>query len=83
MVREGSMPGRAKSWGCNGGAAPLAKIVWYYHTHLAVCAKRRADCPQGILGETTESKKVDELKHDPLALVTTSARRRPHQEDEE
>ena len=35
MAREGSMPERAKSWGCNGGAAPLAKIVWYYHTHLA------------------------------------------------
>ena len=27
---------RATSWGCNGGAAPLAKMVWYYHTHLAI-----------------------------------------------
>lgn len=23
-------------WGCNGGAAPLAKMVAYYATHLAI-----------------------------------------------
>lgn len=30
------MPIRGHGWGCNGGAAPLAKMVAYYATHLAV-----------------------------------------------